>query len=289
MKMYEIVKHYRENKTLRDSFNALAEKTFGLDFEGWYQNGFWKDNYDPYSVVIDGKVAANVSVNRTDMVIGGERKRLYQLGTVMTEESFRNRGLIRAIMEEVEKDIRDADGVYLIANDSVVEFYPKFGFRKGMEYVYTKAVEQSGENRMVNVPMAGPADWAKLQKAMEESVFRGGCDMAGNPGLIFFYVSQYMQECVFYQAELDAYVIAEQEGGSLLIHNVFCPKQIPLDRVIEAFGADVKQVTLGFAPENAGEFELRQHHVDDTTFFVKGSIFGAFEEKRLRIPSLAHA
>ena len=59
--------------------------------------------------------------------------------------------------------------------------------------------------------------------------------------------------------------------------------------MIEAFGADVKQVTLGFAPENAGEFEVRQHHVEDTTFFVKGSIFGAFEEKRLRIPSLAHA
>ena len=38
--MYEIVKHYRDNKALRDSFNALAEKTFGLNFEGWYQNGF---------------------------------------------------------------------------------------------------------------------------------------------------------------------------------------------------------------------------------------------------------
>lgn len=77
----KIVKHYRENHTFRDSFNALAEQTFGLNFENWYRNGFWTDNYDPYSVVIDGEVAANVSVNRTDMVIGGARKRLIQLGT----------------------------------------------------------------------------------------------------------------------------------------------------------------------------------------------------------------
>ena len=287
--MYEIVKHYRDNKALRDSFNALAEKTFGLNFEGWYQNGFWKDNYDPYSVVVDGKVIANVSVNKTDMVIGGERKRFYQLGTVMTGESYRNRGLIRAIMAEVERDIRDADGVYLFANDSVVEFYPKFGFRKGAEYVYTKAVDQSGKNRMVNVPMANAADWAVLSRAMEGNTFHGGCDMAGNPGLIFFYVSQFMQECVFYSAELDAYVIAEQEDGNLLIHNVFSPKQIELDDVIAAFGGEVKQVTLGFAPADAAGFEVQELHEEDTTFFVKGTVFDDFEEKKLRIPSLSHA
>ena len=287
--MYEIVKHYRDNKTLRDSFNALAEKTFGLNFEDWYQNGFWKDNYDPYSVVIDGKVVANVSVNKTDMVIGGERKRIYQLGTVMTAEAYRNRGLIRSIMAEVERDTKDADGMYLFANDSVVEFYPRFGFRKGTEYGYTKAVDQTGENRMVNVPMVNAADWAVLGRAMEASAFQGGCDMAGNPGLIFFYVSQFMQEDVYYSAELDAHVIAELEDGNLLIHNVFCPKQIALEDVIAAFGSEVKQVTLGFAPAEAAGFEVHGLHEEDSTFFVKGAGFDSFEAQKLRIPSLSLA
>ena len=87
-----ILSGYRHDKALRDSFNALAEQTFGLHFEGWYQNGFWGDNYDPHSIVIDGEVAANVSVNRTDLVFGGKRYHILQLGTVMTAPEHRGKG-----------------------------------------------------------------------------------------------------------------------------------------------------------------------------------------------------
>ena len=79
-----IIHGYRADKQLRDSFNRLAEQTFGLNFEGWYQNGFWGENYDPHSIVIDGEVVSNVSVNRTDLVFGGRRYHILQLGTVMT-------------------------------------------------------------------------------------------------------------------------------------------------------------------------------------------------------------
>ena len=61
----EIIKDYRDHMGLRHSFNELAGRTFGLDFENWYQNGFWGDAYNPYSVVENGRVVANVSVNRT--------------------------------------------------------------------------------------------------------------------------------------------------------------------------------------------------------------------------------
>lgn len=54
--MYQVEKDYRNNDSLRKSFNELVEKTFGFNFENWYQNGFWGDNYNPYSIVIDGKV-----------------------------------------------------------------------------------------------------------------------------------------------------------------------------------------------------------------------------------------
>ena len=128
--MYEMIKNYKDNESLRLSFNELAGKTFGQDFEDWYQNGFWRENYVPYSIVENGKVIANVSVNITDILWDGELKKFIQLGTVMTEENHRNKGLIRQLMEEVEKDYgTKVDGMYLFANDSVVEFYPKFGFK----------------------------------------------------------------------------------------------------------------------------------------------------------------
>ena len=95
----EIIKDYRDNAVLRRSFNELAGKTFGLDFEDWYQNGFWEDAYNPYSVVENGRVIANVSVNITDMLFDGSVRHFLQLGTVMTEETRRHQGCIRAIID----------------------------------------------------------------------------------------------------------------------------------------------------------------------------------------------
>ncbi|MDE7285724.1 MAG: GNAT family N-acetyltransferase, partial [Lachnospiraceae bacterium] len=111
----EIIRNYRNQNELRCSFNQLACKTFdGLDFEEWYQNGYWSERYDPHSIVIDGKVVANVSVNFMDFLWKGQRKRFIQLGTVMTQEGFRNQGLIRQIMNEIEKEYgQKVDGIYL--------------------------------------------------------------------------------------------------------------------------------------------------------------------------------
>ncbi len=49
----EIIKNYRHDAALRRSFNALAEQAFGLNFENWYNLGYWGDDYCPYSVVED--------------------------------------------------------------------------------------------------------------------------------------------------------------------------------------------------------------------------------------------
>ena len=284
-----IVKHYRENKALRDSFNRLAKATFGLDFEPWYQNGFWTDDYDPYSVVIDGKVIANVSVNRTDMIIGGGRRKLYQLGTVMTDPVHRGKGYVRAIMAEIEKDIADADGVYLFANDNVCEFYPKFGFVQGIEHIYARAVLQSGECRMRKIAMDGPEGWNRLRAAMEKSAFETACTMVDNPGLIFFYAAQFLKDCVYHDAQTDAWVIAEIEDGELMIHNIFAPENVELGNVIAAFGGGIRRVTLGFAPKDAAGFACEAYHEEDCTFFVRGVAFDDFAQRKLRIPSLSHA
>ena len=283
-----IIHGYRADKQLRDSFNRLAEQTFGLNFEGWYQNGFWGDNYDPHSIVIDGEVVSNVSVNRTDLVFGGRRYHILQLGTVMTAPEYRGRGLNRAIMEYIEREYADADGIYLFANDTVVDYYPRFGFRPGREMAYRKAVAASDTCRAEQILMDGPAAWDRLAKAMEKSTFREGCPMVGNPGLIFFYASQFMTDAVYHIPSLNAWVIAEQEGKSLTIHNIFADAAVTAEDVAAAF-AGVEEICLGFAPENAGGWESTALQEEDTHFFVKGAAFEEFQERKLRIPSLSHA
>lgn len=284
-----VIKHYHSDPVLREGFNRLAEATFGLNFEAWYQNGFWQGEYTPYSAVEDGKIVANVSLNRTDMRIGDRRLRLYQLGTVMTDPAYRNRGYIRAIMKEIDRDTQDADGVYLFGNDNVLDFYPKFGFTQGAEFLYEKDVFQHSPCAMRQVPMKGPEDWARLRAAMDMGEPLSACAMEDNPGLIFFYVSQFMRDNVYCDPGTGVWAIAEMEAGKLLLHNVFCPQAVTLDDVIAAFGADVHHVTLGFTPADAAGFACAPYHEEDCTFFVKGGCFEEFAARKLRIPSLSHA
>lgn len=284
-----IVKGYRDDPKLRSSFNRLAKATFGLDFEPWYQKGFWSDAYNPYSVLLDGEIVANVSLSRTDMLIGGERRKLYQLGTVMTDHAYRGHGYILAIMAEIEKDTADADGMYLFANDNVLTFYPKFGFAPGIEHIYTKAIAQNGECAMERVRMDGPVGWIRLRMAMENSKFETDCTMLDNPGLIFFYAAQFMQDCVYHDRRLDAWAIAEMADGELTLHNVFAPAGVTLRDVIASFGKGISRVTLGFTPKDRMDFDCTAYHEEDCTFFVKGAAFDDFAQRKLRIPSLSHA
>jgi len=54
---------------LKESFNALAMKTFKLDFRGWYNKGYWNDTYIPYSFVDQGKIISNASINKMSVII----------------------------------------------------------------------------------------------------------------------------------------------------------------------------------------------------------------------------
>ena len=286
---YQFIKDYRDNDILRHSFNSLARETFGLDFEDWYQNGYWGDNYNPRSIIVGNKVIANVSVNKTDMLLDGEIKHFLQLGTVMTAKEYRNKGLIRKIMKQIEVEYEDVDGTYLFANDSVLDFYPKFGFTKSTEYVYSKQVNQECEFKLEKIVMDHADKWKVLEAAMETNRFHGGMDLYGNKELIMFYVTKFMQEDVYYHKETDTYLIAEIEEGEAVLHNIFSSKLEEFDDVIPLLGNAVQKVVLGFAPKQNAGFECQELKEEDTTFFIKGKNMEVVSERKLRIPSLAHA
>lgn len=77
----------------------------------------------------------------------------------MTAPAYRNRGLSRRLMEAVLSDWRtQCDGIYLYANDTVLDFYPKFGFLKAEEYGFSRPIAPS------------PAPFVRLDMDKEESV-----------------------------------------------------------------------------------------------------------------------
>lgn len=283
----KLIKNYKTNDKLRHSFNKLAEETFGINFESWYQNGFWNDLYIPYSIAGDNEIIANVSVNMIDIRSAKDTFHLIQLGTVMTKMEYRNQGLIRKIMNEIEKDFSDnVDGMFLFANDEVLDFYPKFGFEKAKEFQYSKQINNTQKSTIKHTSMKCRDEWNMLVQAINSNKFCGRFDMINNSDLVMFYVSNFLQDNVYYNENLNAYAIAEIDGDSLFIHNVFADRQIELDKIISSFGKSIKKVTLGFVPKDKNDFEVNELCEDNTTLFVRNF---SFENKKLMFPTLSHA
>ena len=287
---YLLQKNYKDNIKLRTSFNELAKKVYQLNFEDWYQNGYWGENYNPYSIIVDEKVVANVSVNTIDFNCNGRTKHYIQLGTVMTDEAYQNQGLSRTLMEAIIKEYQDqSDGIFLFANDNVLEFYPKFGFKRSKQYQYSKVVQNVHIMSVIRVPMENKLDWKILENAIRSSICNGSFEMANNPGLIMFYVTKFMRNCVYYVKNQDAYVIAEIEKGKLLIYNIFSKNVVDLYCIIEGFGCDIKETTFGFTPLNTEGYILSELCEKNTTLFVKGKELDGFENKGMMFPTLSHA
>lgn len=289
MEEFRLIKGYQKDNKLRKSFNELAQKTFGLSFEDWYQNGYWTDHYIPYSMVCQEEIVANVSVNIMEMWCDGIRKRFLQLGTVMTKEEYRRKGLIRRLMEEIQKEYAGkVDGMYLFANDGVLDFYPKFGFHRAAEYQYIKRRKGAAEPLAAAVSVKNKEELKKLEEAILASTWNARLGMDANLPLIMFYVTKFMQDNVYFVESENAYVIAMQEGSSLYLQEVIADHQVELDKVIAAFGTQIREAVLGFTPLEQKDCEVRIVEEEDTTLFVDQG-FAEWEKEKWMFPVLSHA
>lgn len=285
-------KDIRNNDKLRAGFNELTRATFGFDFVNWYEKGHWQDKYVPYVKVVDDKVVSNVSVNIIDFERNGEVKHLIQLGTVMTDENYRGQGLNRQIMEEILAEYQGkVDGIYLFGNDSVREYYPKFGFKPATEYEYSKKVKPDAQGyEIVKVDLNEEEACKKLYAAIGKKSVNDGFFMCDNLGLYQFWL---VWSEVYYVPEADAYVVAEAEDGVLQITQVFGETELDVDRFAVAFAKvsdePVETIKLGYTPANKEGYTETVHKEEDCTLFVLGEGLEQLLEERLLFPVMSHA
>ncbi len=288
---YLLAKDHRQNDALRASFNELAKMTFNINFEKWYQSGYWQENYIPHSLVVDNQVVANVSVNLMQFNHLGSTKKMIQLGTVMTHPDHRGLGLSRLLIKQVLADYRDqADLLYLFANDSVLEFYPKFGFQKAFEYRYTLRPSQD----------AKPSPLQKLDMTLKESESTFlGCYAHGNPlsalhttggaDLLMFYAIAGLKDHIYYLPEYDAVMMAEVSGCKMTLYEIFCKRTLTLADLYTVIPKGVEEVELGFTPKDTTGMDCAPLQLKDNTLFVLEGGDNIFEGKRLMFPLTSHA
>lgn len=291
-KKYIYRRNYKDDSVLRNSFNSLTEKTYGFNFKQWYEHGYWEDKYIPYSLLDGDKVISNVSVNIMDFLILGEQKRYVQIGTVMTDEEYRGQGLSRALMEVVLKEWEDrCDLIYLFANDSVLNFYSKFGFDVCNEYQYSiNKIKEDKSEKIRKMSMDNYNDREFVYNMACNTISFSKVSMKNNASLIMFYCTYFMKDSIYYIEDYDAVVICDFNEDILYVQDVFAIKEVKLDKIINAMMSEkTKKVVLGFTPNNISRYEKSLINEKDTTLFIKMGKYNPFKTRDLMFPVLSHA
>ncbi len=286
---YRLIKDYKHENKLRKSFNELTQKVFDFTLEEWYQEGFWGEQYCPYSLADGDKIIANVSVNQMDFIMDGVLKKYIQLGTVMTDKEYRNQGLGRYIMDAILQEYQEkVDGIYLFANDSVLDYYPKFGFRKSSEYSYHKIVCNPSGEKIKKLDMNRQEVKNQVLTTLRNMKVNNNLQM-DNYGLYAFWMSGAMSEQIYYCESENAYIVADRKGNILNLNQIIADHVVDMNAVISAFGEDTKEVILGFAPFDSKDYQVKEHKEEDCTLFIMGEDLSGIEKHRLRFPVLSHA
>ncbi|WP_342538277.1 GNAT family N-acetyltransferase [Sporosarcina sp. FSL K6-1540] len=255
MGKYELVSDYRNNESLKEKFNTLAMKTFELDFRGWYNKGYWDDKYIPYSFVDEGKVIANASINKMSIVINGKMCEGIQIGTVMTDENYRNQGLAKQLMQHIMKEYENTcDFMYLFANDTVLDFYPKFGFTRLNESEFSLDLAKSSiqMNKDAKVKrLTIEIDLALLEKfAKNRHVNSTILDVENNDSLLMFYFTLAFREAIFYVENLETIVLMEEEEDTLHIFDIISLNVPNIEAVLASIVKEItKKVVFYFTPD----------------------------------------
>jgi GNAT superfamily N-acetyltransferase len=275
----------------RVSFFELAKQVFDLNFEMWYQSGFWGDGFIPYALADNDSIVSSISVCLNIMKWQNQIKRCVQISTVMTSPQFRGKGLSQFLLYKVLEEWKGkCDLIYLYANDSVVGFYPKFGFEKAIEHQCMKSIRRTGGSSLRKLDMAAPEDRALLIDKYKLSNPFSAFTMEGNTGLLMFYCLQAMKDHIYYIDRYKAIVVAKQDKEKLVCYDIFTDCNCELDDILGAMADENTEcVALGFSPKSTQEWTITTLCEEDTTFFVLDGKANIIAEHRLMFPLLSRA
>lgn len=296
-KVYQFDYDYKNTDFRREALNRMTKETWGFSFERWYQNGFWPDSCVPYSLFDLQKMVSHVTATIFTFALEGKTLKALQLGTVMTDPDYRGRGLSRWLIDRVLEDFeQQVDFVFLYANDSVLDFYPKFGFKRAPEFF--AVAELTGKDRIA----ANKADVRKLdvkQHQDQQILMRIASQTTAqyrmtplqNQSMLFLYSGfselSFLENSLYYFPEMDAVAIASVKEDTLAVYDILSPKKVPLDYIISSLSdSQTKRAELYFLPEELSSFSVFPLEQKDSTLFVRGT--DLFFTKQLCLPVTSH-
>ncbi len=290
----ELISDYMRDDSRRHMLNELAGKTFGIDFESWVTQGYFEGDYIPYSFVDEGRIVSNVSANRMKFMQNGSMKYYVQLGTVMTDESYRKQGLAAKLMKHVIDEYeRECDGIYLFGDLSALEFYRKMGFEVEDQYRYHVKDEfcyfDNTKDRFMPVKDMDDEIRKSYLELVRNSAYQSSFEQINKYGLQMFYTAGL--DNVFYADDIKCFIVLEQEECAVF-QSVLCREKVALADVVSRIDTEDYKCRLGFTPLDE-DVKICISEVydggDDYRLFYRGEELKSIERDKLYFPDLSHA
>jgi len=286
----KLVVNSLQQEKQRESYFDLVKSVFGLDFRAVYNAGFLENSFIPYTYYDGEKAVSSVAVLINYFLIEGETKRYIQISTVCTDPEYRGQGLSGKLMDYVLAEwINDCDCIYLMANDSVVDYYPMFGFKQSQEYTYSKQIPgKPASFRMLD--LTSDKDVSLLIRKHTELNPYSQVNL--NPGIdiMMFHCINFLKNCIYYIQEYDAIVIAVMEQGELFVYDIYADGTTEMDEILASItlGEEVA-VTFGFTPVDTMECHVELSKEEDSTFFVMADMDCVLNTQKVTLPYLSRA
>lgn len=206
----------------------------------------WDENYESYSIIENGEIVSNICVYMTQILFNHKQYSALSVGAVATKKEYRGRGLSRALMEHIIKKHENTP-MYLSANDSVVGFYPRFGFKRVYEKLPVWECEINNDVMPYKLSCDDPKVWDYVYKRVN---FSQKLDCLNTACVNIFHIyAGYLKDCIYELPEIDTMVIAEKRGDILKLIGVFSLKEIHFSDLVRHLPfANVKKIEFGFMP-----------------------------------------
>jgi GNAT superfamily N-acetyltransferase len=273
-----LVYDYKDDSVLRQSFNELARTVFKFDLEGWYNSGYWTDMYVCHTLLDETRSVANVSVAKQEFLIEGVRKTALQVGTVMTHPEYRGKGLAGRLMEFVIERYRGSyDFMFLVANKSVLDFYPRYGFHRiGMNsFIWRPGSHSNPSASLRRLSPASPNDLALIEGLSRDRVpvspvFAPQKDWA----LLMFHLTGPFAEAIHYLPEHEALVVMSSENGRTEVFDVISPRPFRQAEILaSALPSGTESVRLHLTPDGSLAGVVASEWVAEDGLFIRPADF----------------
>lgn len=276
MKNYQIAENYRDDEILRNEYYKYTETVFpGISFREWHARGFWLDNYNPVSLIDQGRVIANVSCAKMKILLNGSLIDAIQIGAVGTIPEYRKQGLARVLMDYVLDRYADSvDLVFLFANDEVYDFYPKFGFEKASEVCYTIESDIPSANFSArNLDISTPEDFTLIRRLIDIRQDLTRIFGARDYGFVtFWHILNIHPNNLFYLADEDIIVIKTEKDNQLNIWDIIYSRPFDLAKSLTKIIQleNIKQISYYFPPDRVNFDFDKIVPLSDYALFVLG-------------------